>query len=61
MILNGDLRLFRLTLSFLYFKQTVQTMIRYRVFAASDLGLHCMPMSQIQQHSDVAATRMARL
>ena len=26
-------------------KQTVETLIRRRVSAASDLGLHCLPMS----------------
>ena len=41
MVLNGDFRLFRLILHFLYkSKQTVQILIRCRVV------LHCLPMSK---------------
>ena len=44
MVMNRNIRLSHLTLNFLLFKQTTQTLIRCLIDTASDLGMHFLPM-----------------
>ena len=59
MVLTGDLRLLHLTLNFLLFKQTVQTLIRH--CSLIRVCTICQCTSLFKLHPDITVTRKARL
>ena len=62
MVLNGDIKLFHLTLNCMKFKQTMQTLILRRVLwcLISDLSLHCLVMSQSGFYRSSFLTALSR-